>query len=718
MQLNSFAQSGWTLLNPLPTVNNLKSIYFVDNNTGWMAGECIVLKTTDGGINWDSQMSGVKFDLCKVQFHDNNTGWIVGYDWSGGMWSPSEPIILKTTNGGSTWQNKLDSLSGVLYSLFFLNANIGWAVGYMADGNEWFGAILKTTDGGESWFSQSNGTLNYLASVFFIDHNTGWIAGEQGTILKTTDGGDTWNSQTSGTTIDLNSVCFIDNNIGWTIGHYSLGQGNYWSKVFKTTDGGTTWFPKLNTAGEFGSIFFIDTVNGWAAGYKIDGSQAYGAVIKTTDGGESWAVSNIGSYLNSIYMLDNNLGWAVGDGGKIFKTENSGDSWTALHRDFIKTDLNAVDFIDDSKGWIIGTSSSFYTYDGGESWTSMNLGSFGYPNAVDFVNDLVGWVVGRWSIWHTTDGGVSWITQSTYNGVSLNSVCFIDENNGWTVGNYGSTWEYALILHTSNGGLNWEEQYRIMDGALYSIDFVDNLKGWAVGGANHHSVVLFTNDGGVNWEQRYNSSEVVFKFIDFIDSLNGWATVSWPLEDMQLFKTTDGGFTWNGTLRSPYLGDVDFIDNLNGWVGGQTILRTRDGGINWIDQNIPAGSSHICMVDTNTGFAVDGLGIILKTTTGGVTSVRENINDLVLPNDYYLKQNYPNPFNPTTKIKFSIPETGITILKVYDIMGREVATLVNEEKTVGTYEITWFAEQLPSGVYFYRIQAGSFVETKKMVLMK
>jgi len=97
---------------------------------------------------------------------------------------------------------------------------------------------------------------------------------------------------------------------------------------------------------------------------------------------------------------------------------------------------------------------------------------------------------------------------------------------------------------------------------------------------------------------------------------------------------------------------------------------------------------------------------------------------------YYLSQNYPNPFNPTTTIKYSIPsnvkgEMSNVILKVYDVLGREVATLVNEEKPIGTYEVTWYAEQLPSGVYFYRLravptgrQAGSFVETKKMVLMK
>ncbi len=85
---------------------------------------------------------------------------------------------------------------------------------------------------------------------------------------------------------------------------------------------------------------------------------------------------------------------------------------------------------------------------------------------------------------------------------------------------------------------------------------------------------------------------------------------------------------------------------------------------------------------------------------------------------YFLNQNFPNPFNNSTVIKYSVPQISFVTLKVYDVLGNEIATLVNEEKNVGTYEITWTAENLPSGIYFYRLQAGNFVETKKMVLLR
>lgn len=90
----------------------------------------------------------------------------------------------------------------------------------------------------------------------------------------------------------------------------------------------------------------------------------------------------------------------------------------------------------------------------------------------------------------------------------------------------------------------------------------------------------------------------------------------------------------------------------------------------------------------------------------------------LLPNEYNLMQNYPNPFNPTTTINYSLQMSSVTTLKVYDVLGREVKTLVNERQTAGLHSVTFNAEDLPSGVYFYRLTAGSFVDTKKLLLLK
>ena len=85
---------------------------------------------------------------------------------------------------------------------------------------------------------------------------------------------------------------------------------------------------------------------------------------------------------------------------------------------------------------------------------------------------------------------------------------------------------------------------------------------------------------------------------------------------------------------------------------------------------------------------------------------------------FELSQNYPNPFNPVTIIKYQIPELNFVTLKIYNVLGSEITTLVNEEKPVGNYELEFNATDLPSGVYLYKLQVGSFVETKKMILLK
>ena len=151
------------------------------------------------------------------------------------------------------------------------------------------------------------------------------------------------------------------------------------------------------------------------------------------------------------------------------------------------------------------------------------------------------------------------------------------------------------------------------------------------------------------------------------------------------------------------------------------IQYSGDKGVNWSEQ-VPFQSDSMWLesifcIDSITGWAVGNKGAIFHTTNGGVSFVEEEEID-EMPTIYFLSNNFPNPFNPSTKIKYSVPQSSQVVVKVFDILGNEIETLVNEEKPVGTYELTWNAVNLPSGIYFYRIQAGSFVDAKKMILMK
>jgi hypothetical protein len=107
----------------------------------------------------------------------------------------------------------------------------------------------------------------------------------------------------------------------------------------------------------------------------------------------------------------------------------------------------------------------------------------------------------------------------------------------------------------------------------------------------------------------------------------------------------------------------------------------------------------------------------LKYLDGGATFIEEETFSSQ-PAEFLLSQNYPNPFNPKTKIKYQIAKISFVTIKVYDVLGSEVATLVNEEKPAGSYDVEFIGDELPSGIYFYQLEAGNFIETKKMVLLK
>ena len=145
---------------------------------------------------------------------------------------------------------------------------------------------------------------------------------------------------------------------------------------------------------------------------------------------------------------------------------------------------------------------------------------------------------------------------------------------------------------------------------------------------------------------------------------------------------------------------------------------STDAGENWdqIDISLTGNEIRSIVVDAN-GYVYAGTHLngdfksISQTTS--VKNDKANI-----PGDFSLSQNYPNPFNPSTSITYSLPRSSHVVLKVYNILGKEVITLVNEEKPAGNYKVVFNGSNLTSGVYFYKVQAGSFVSTKKFVLLK
>ncbi len=198
----------------------------------------------------------------------------------------------------------------------------------------------------------------------------------------------------------------------------------------------------------------------------------------------------------------------------------------------------------------------------------------------------------------------------------------------------------------------------------------------------------------------------------------------------RIVKTIDGGSSWSLTYTmSGGIWGISFVNAQTGYGCTSTgkVLKTTNAGNNWGEQNTPLSENlyEISFPSVNTGYICSWSGKILKTTNGGLTYITKN--ETGIPKDYSLSQNYPNPFNPSTNIKFDIARLSrgvdevrgvLTTLKIYDISGKEIATLVNEQLQPGTYEVTFNSYGLPSGVYFYKLTAGNYSETKKMILMK
>jgi photosystem II stability/assembly factor-like uncharacterized protein len=724
--VTQFCFAQWEWQSPLVTSNTLNDVILIDSNHGWAVGDNgIILFTTDDGINWSKQESESMNNLKGVCFVDIYNGWAVG----------DSGIILKTSNGGVDWIQLTSGTNNNLWDITLSDINNGWAVGNQV--------ILKTTNGGTNWSIQSNS--NDLRSVCFVDSNNGWIVGDgpydDDPILHTTNGGTTWTMQSNPLQmVDgwLQEVYFIDLNNGYAVGHHSSGAG-WFGTILRTTNGGLTWTSIPNgTNTILHSVKFTDLNNGWIVGGRRDyGERAL--VLKTTNSGLEWSKEILKSddEFKAVCFRNNSVGSLVGEFGTIFNSTDSGNNWISPPAG---STINWKDvfFKNENEGLLVGEFGFIWrTTNGGETWITQLSGTSNHLNEVFFSNSNTGWAVGdSGTIIKTSDGGLSWIQQSSGTFFTLNSVCFIDEYNGWVCGcNYDAG--EKVMIKTTNAGINWVQQPT--DSFLVnltSIYFINNNIGWLINGGiwmNTETRIHKTTDGGLTWILKLlipgNYAEPIgLHRLQFINPSYGIAVGGGSRVGGHIYKTTDGGEFWTEQIF-PGAGefkDVFLINESLGTMVGYDwynsvgiILRTVDGGTNWNSQisNTANDLKGVYFTDAFTGWIVGNNGTILHTTNGGVSFVEEKQMDEI-PTEFLLLQNYPNPFNPCTKIKYSVPQSSQVVVKVFDVLGNEIETLVNEEKPIGTYEINWNAANLPSGVYFYQLRAGSFVETKKMLLMK
>jgi photosystem II stability/assembly factor-like uncharacterized protein len=459
------------------------------------------------------------------------------------------------------------------------------------------------------------------------------------------------------------------------------------------------------------AIDFESPVNGVSCGWY----NFYGRALFTSDGGTNWlpsAVPDSSRSFTAVSLIDPLTGYMAG-AYNLFPAEISNSNLKDFHKK--------------------GFSSSMIEH----------LENLGLSSYADYKGLFI----------KTTDGGRNWFTYGilplkiSY----LTGMDFLDANTGVVITSIQDTSlsMYSTILKTTNGGLTWDEILNI--DSVYEfreIKFIDSdniiALGWGGSSDSLHSntggMIFRSTNAGINWSLQFFLYRE-FTDVSFSDNSTGFLSATFNGDGL-VYKTTDKGNSWN--IVYTHIDNSTLISGINfhkesgtGMIYGNLwapppldsyagfTVRTTDYGASWgqmqyldtTGQNLFYGGTMISQYDQYIcGGNPFAQAAIYHTTNGGAVSINQQGN--LIPVMFSLSQNYPNPFNPVTNLEFGISDLEFVSLKVYDILGKKIITLVNEKLSPGNYKVEFDGSGLTSGVYFYRLNAGEFTETKRMMLIK
>jgi photosystem II stability/assembly factor-like uncharacterized protein len=465
--------------------NTWNSIFFVNENTGYITGDGRLVKTTDGGNTW-FQVSSISSNEYHNDLYTFNDTLIFVCSSAG--------RIQRSNDGGVSWENMNVINQVTLYKLCFVNMNTGFACGQGA-------AVLRTTNSGINWISVSNGlpfnTYNDIDHRYINNIDEIFLTGNAQYIYKSTNLGNSWdtigiwgiNQTNMGVYQGYLSTEVGSNDTLLTVGTYSLvnKRNSPTDRILYSS------YVKFGAAIVYD--MWVNENNIWAVGSPTIAGTTFDQIIFSSDKGETWQVQESGnsqSFYYSISMCNQNTGFVSGTGGSILKTSNGGQNWAIVNNP-----------------------------------SSVSL------NKIDFVNENVGWVFGdNGFIFKTTNSGFNWNLQNSNDTVSFLSAHMLNENTGWAVG------EEGRIIKTVDGGANWFSQNLVgVTGDVLDIEMLNESSGFACG----YSYLIKTTNGGENWN--YITCPVSGSYpqsLDFINMNTGIINFG-----NNTIKTTDGGNTWS-----------------------------------------------------------------------------------------------------------------------------------------------------------------------------
>lgn len=635
--------------------------------------------------------------------------------------------VYRSTDLGHSWVPLDPGFTGCVYSVAADSS------GYVYVGSEFFG-LFRSTDNGNSWSQLAELDVNQVLSIVVRPNGELYISGRNDGIFRSTDHGDSWTPVSADTSVDASTIA-VDNFGNVYAGSYGIfrssDMGITWERVdggiindyiysiaiygeemfaatsdglYKSTDSGNSW--STLTTGLSDSVFF--DIDRDANGTTVVGSES--GVYSSSDGGSTWLLNTSGLSNHYVMSIDVTLSTTIvagTHGTGVYVSSNSGLDWSWESDGLPSPPIRGFVFDGNGKVHAIGyqnSGSSFgYIYrseDSGESWLRTGLSDpMEWVTSICLELDGSLLVGSGQGVWKSSDNGNTWF-QLGLDSAFVYSLIVSPE--GFII---AGTSGYGIYRSTDNG-FTWhnsltDESVKSLtvghDGSLY---------------AGTSGDVFRSSDAGDSWVQIGGPMNT---FVNAISANSSGHVFAGDYDG--LFRTTDGGFSWTqlivGTI---YFITIDEEDDL--LAGSYFIFYSEDNGESWIDGGVglPRFEAIYAVAIAPDGRAFAGTekeGIFV--TSQPVTTIKATWE---APLAFDLEQNYPNPFNSNTTISFSVPRSGQVTLKIFNLLGEEVATLVSGNRDAGTFTVEWNADGQPSGVYFYRLKAGDFIQTRKLVLLR
>ncbi|MCL6100535.1 MAG: T9SS type A sorting domain-containing protein [Bacteroidetes bacterium] len=664
----------------------------------WAGTSNGIFRSTNNGENWSRIILGPAFTPVRsFAFNPNGQMYFAGW------------YVYKSIDKGMHW-NQLDhnKVQGII--CLTINSN-----GDIFAGSSNGEGVFRSADNGENWMKTNSGFPQqiYIYSLV-IDHNQNIYAGTNEGIFKSTDNGNNW-TKIYNSNQDFILSLAINSNGDIFVAKFKT--------ILKSTNKGVSWVVINTTASAVNSIT-IDSMGRIFAGTD-------NGICKSDDNGENWTLINGGLTNTDVLSLSanaNNDIFAGTYGGGIFCFTKHSSNW--IEKNMGLTANNITSLVINSGGYIFAADQNgggiFRSSDNGNTWKKSLNSALVFRLLINSSGDIFAgaWASGLFGpgyhaggIYRSTDNGETWSLVN--NGLTYDFIQSLAINSsghlfaGTDVG----------VFRSINNGNSWSLKTNGLPNNRIQALAV-NSNGEILAGTEGAGIYL-SKDNGESWASSNNG--LTFGNINsLIISSKGYVYAGTRWFGPGIFRSTNNGSYWTliNTGLPPVFTASTFSINSLGYiyVGGAEIpggvYVSRNDGNNWT--KITNGLS----VEQVGSLAIASNDYIFAGTDGGGvyrsinTSTSKAYNDKFIPATFILMQNYPNPFNPSTSISYEVPRSSFVTLEVYDVLGRKMSTLVQEEKATGKYSIRFNADGLASGIYFYTLRADDFIQTNKMTLIK